>query len=280
MTSSDSRSGPKHDHVDGHPCLPLNSTATSHHATSPFASPGTVPVDAKSVRRLRGAFAIARRRYFRPQDAVRNLPRTNEHIRKSPVRLIDENENMIGIVKTEDALARAREVDLDLVEVSPDSDPPVCRILDFGKYRYEQSKKEKANRARSKTAEMKEVRLGRSMKIDPHDIEIRLNQARKFLMEGHKVQIVQNFRGREMLHRERGHERMKHVTETLEDISKVETPARMAGRRMTMILAPDKSKISRVKQQEAAQKPADEPAPVVEESAIDPGTEQGDSSNE
>ena len=183
-----------------------------------------------------------------------------------------ENE---AFIKTEDALERAREAELDLVEVSPDSDPPVCRILDFGKYRYEQSKKEKASRARSKTAEMKEVRLGRSMKIDPHDIEIRMNQARKFLMEGHKVQIVQNFRGREMLHRERGYERMKHVTATLEDISKLETPPRMAGRRMSIILAPDKSKISRIKQQEAAKQPGSQPtAPVdAEETMIDAAAE-------
>ena len=111
---------------------------------------------------------------------------------------------MVGVVDVRDAIEQAKQAGLDLVEVSPESDPPVCRILDFGKYRYEQSKKEKANRARSKAAETKEVRLGRSMKIDPHDISIRLQQARKFLMDGHKVQIVQNFRGREMLHRERG----------------------------------------------------------------------------
>ena len=159
---------------------------------------------------------------------------------------------MIGVMKTEDALLRAREIDLDLVEVSPDSDPPVCRILDFGKYRYEQSKKDKANRAKSKALDMKEVRLGRSMKIDPHDIGIRLDQARRFLMDGHKVQIVQNFRGREMLHRERGHERMANVIATLEDIAKAEMKPRMAGRRMTMILAPDKTKIARLKQSIAA----------------------------
>jgi translation initiation factor IF-3 len=155
---------------------------------------------------------------------------------------------MIGVMKTEDAVLRAREIGFDLVEISPDSDPPVCRILDFGKYRYEQSKKDKANRAKSKALDMKEVRLGRSMKIDPHDIGIRLDQARRFLMDGHKVQIVQNFRGREMLHRERGHERMANVIATLEDIAKVEMEPRMAGRRMTIMLAPDKTKIARLKQ--------------------------------
>ena len=158
---------------------------------------------------------------------------------------------MVGVTDTRDAQQMALDAGLDLVEVSPEADPPVCRILDFGKYRYEQSKKEKSNRAKSKTVEMKEVRLGRSMKIDPHDVGIRLAQARKFLMDGHKVQIVQNFRGREMLHKERGSQRMKEVIENLANISKVEMAPRMAGRRMTLILSPDKSKIDRIKAAEA-----------------------------
>ncbi len=161
---------------------------------------------------------------------------------------------MVGVVDVRDAIQMAGEAGLDLVEVSPEADPPVCRILDFGKYRYEQSKKEKSNRAKSKSAEMKEVRLGRSMKIDPHDIGIRMDQARKFLMDGHKVQIVQNFRGREMLHKERGNQRMADVIEQLSDISKVEMTPRMAGRRMTLILGPDKPKIDRIKAAEAATK--------------------------
>jgi translation initiation factor IF-3 len=161
--------------------------------------------------------------------------------------LIDQDENMVGVVDVRDAIQMAGEAGLDLVEVSPEADPPVCRILDFGKYRYEQSKKEKSNRAKSKAAEMKEVRLGRSMKIDPHDIAIRMEQARKFLMDGHKVQIVQNFRGREMLHKERGNQRMADVIEQLSDIARVEMTPRMAGRRMTLILGPDKGKIDRIK---------------------------------
>ena len=159
---------------------------------------------------------------------------------------------MLGVVPTEEALQRARDAELDLVEVASESDPPVCRILDYGKYRYEQSKKDKANKAKSKTAEMKEVRLGRSMKIDPHDIQIRLNQARRFLMDGHKVQIVQNFRGREMVHRHRGTTRMNEIIEQLADISKVEMSPRQAGRRMTMMLAPDKPKIEQIKRRAAS----------------------------
>ncbi|HCA38592.1 MAG TPA: translation initiation factor IF-3 [Phycisphaerales bacterium] len=193
-----------------------------------------------------------RRRYFGQQENIRKLPRINDQIRKSPIRLIDQNENMVGIIDVRDAVQMAVDAELDLVEVSPEADPPVCRILDFGKYRYEQSKKEKSNRAKSKALEMKEVRLGRSMKIDPHDIAIRMDQARKFLMEGHKVQIVQNFRGREMLHKERGNVRMKEVIEHLSDVSKVEMPPRMAGRRMSLILSPDKAKIDRIKAAAAA----------------------------
>lgn len=167
---------------------------------------------------------------------------------------------MVGVTDIHDAQQMALDAGLDLVEVSPEADPPVCRILDFGKYRYEQSKKEKSNRAKSKTVEMKEVRLGRSMKIDPHDVAIRMAQARKFLMDGHKVQIVQNFRGREMLHKERGSQRMKEVIENLADISKLDMAPRMAGRRMTLILSPDKSKIDRIKAAEAkAAIPASEP---------------------
>ena len=203
-------------------------------------------------------YTIARRRFIKPRENARNLPKTNDRIRASKVRLIDQNENMLGVVDKNEAIQLARDAQLDLVEVSPTSDPPVCRILDFGKYRYEQSKKERANRAKAKVVETKEVRLGRSMKIDPHDVGIRVNQARKFLIEGHKVLIVQNFRGREMMHKERGDARMKEIVESLSDVSKLETPPRFAGRRQTMVLAPDKAKIkslldARAKEQESNQ---------------------------
>jgi translation initiation factor IF-3 len=177
--------------------------------------------------------------------------------------LIDENNEMIGVVEVDAALSRAREAGLDLVEVAATATPPVCRIMDFGKWKYEQSKKEKATKSKSKTSELKEVRLGRSMKIDPHDIQIRLEQARRFLMDGHKVQIVQNFRGREMLHKERGRDRMQAIIDQLAGLAKVEVPPRMMGRRITMILAPDRAKIEQIKQREAAQHSAPvEPAPA------------------
>ncbi len=181
-------------------------------------------------------------------------PAINDRIRAKQVFLIDQNNQKVGVVDLIEALRRSHEAGLDLVEVASDVTPPVCRILDYGKYKYEQAKKEKASRAKSKAAEMKEVRLGRSMKIDPHDVQIRIDQARRFLMEGHKVQIVQNFRGREMMHKDRGDQRMQEIIEKLSDVSKVEIPPRMAGRRMTVILAPDKAKIEAIQRRAAANK--------------------------
>ncbi len=180
------------------------------------------------------------------------------------MRLIDENDEMLGIVDTSDALQRAQQAGLDLVEVSADSSPPVCRILDFGKWKYEQSKKDKANRSKSKGHDLKEIRLGRSMKIDPHDVGIRLDQARRFLLEGHKVQIVQNFRGGEIFHKARGMKRMQEIIERLSDVAKCEVPPRTVVRRMTMILAPDKAKIDQLKHREASaagQRGQDEESP-------------------
>jgi translation initiation factor IF-3 len=162
---------------------------------------------------------------------------------------------MVGVVATEEALRMSREAGLDLVEIAPESDPPVCRIMDFGKWKYEQAKKDKANKAKSRQSELKEVRLGRSMKIDPHDVEIRISQARRFLMEGHKVQIVQNFRGREMMHRERGDQRMQEIIDRLSDIARVEAPPRMNGRRLAMTIGPDKAKIDQIKRREASTRP-------------------------
>lgn len=153
----------------------------------------------------------------------------------------------MGVVETPQALKMAQEAGLDLVEIQPDVRPPVCKIMDYGKYKFELSKKERSNRAASKQQEMKEVRLGRSLKIDDHDVGIRVEQARRFLMEGHKVQLVQSFRGREMQHREIADARIKSILTTLGDVAKVEVGAKMFGKRMSLILAPDKTKIEAIK---------------------------------
>jgi translation initiation factor IF-3 len=117
--------------------------------------------------------------------------RMNHMIRISPVRVIGPHNEQIGVIDTDEARRMAAEQGLDLVEIQPDVRPPVCKIMDYGKHKYEQSKKQQKSRANARQQEMKEIRLGRSVKIDPHDVKIRVDQARKFLMAGHKVQLTQ-----------------------------------------------------------------------------------------
>jgi translation initiation factor IF-3 len=159
--------------------------------------------------------------------------RVNRQIRIPEIRLIDEKGEQVGVVPTADAMKRADEVGLDLVEVSPTARPPVCRIMDFGKFKYAQRKKEKGSHRTS--SQLKELRVRPA--IDPHDLEYRLDSGRRFLEQGHKVQVVCIFRGRQMAHPEHGYAVMKRVAETLGDICKVEVPAKLMGRRMTMLLA-------------------------------------------
>lgn len=173
-------------------------------------------------------------------------------IRITPIRLIGPEGEQVGVVETRDAMRMAQEAGLDLVEVVADTRPPVCKIMDYGKFKYDQSKR-KDNKSANQQ-EIKEVRLGRSVKIDPHDVQIRVNQARRFLMQGHKVQITQRFRGREMIHKELGLERLSEIVEQLGDISKVEMAPRWVMRQASIVLAPDKNKVElakRKKQQEA-----------------------------
>ena len=179
-------------------------------------------------------------------------------IRISPVRLVGPDNEQIGVVETQDALRMAQEQGLDLVEVVADSRPPVCKIMDYGKYRYELSQKERKTRASSKTTELKEIRLGRSIKIDPHDVQIRIDQARRFLMEGHKVQFTQRFKGREIAHRHLGMDNLREIVDALEDIAKVEVPPRQLGRAVSIVLAPDRNKIDAIKRKLAKEEEARE----------------------
>ncbi|MFN0243716.1 MAG: translation initiation factor IF-3 [Planctomycetota bacterium] len=159
--------------------------------------------------------------------------RVNRQIRIAEVRLIDEKGEQVGVVPTPDALRRAEEAGLDLVEVSPTARPPVCRILDFGKFKYALRKKEKGTQKHG--SQLKELRVRPA--IDKHDLEYRLDAGRKFLEQGHKVQVVCIFRGRQMAHPEHGYDVMKRVAVALGDISKVEMSPKLMGRRMTMLLA-------------------------------------------
>ena len=157
-----------------------------------------------------------------------------------------ENEQ-IGVVETSEAMRMAQEAGLDLVEIVPDTRPPVCKIMDYGKYKFELSQKQRKSRAASKATEMKQIRLGRSVKIDPHDVQIRIDQGRRFLMAGHKVHFVQRFRGREMAHREIGLAHLKECVDKLADICKVEQSPRWFGKEASIILAPDKVRIEAIK---------------------------------
>jgi len=161
--------------------------------------------------------------------------RTNEQIRISPIRLIDENDNQIGIVDTAEAIRRARDVGMDLVEVAPNDRPPVCRIMDYGKWKYRQNKKEQKSH-KHHVQQLKEVRL--RPKTDIHDRDYKIKHAREFLLEGDRVQFTMIFRGREMAHQDLGYQRMREIAEGLADVAKVETPAKMAGKRMTMVVTP------------------------------------------
>ena len=176
-----------------------------------------------------------------------NRTRVNHMIKFTPVRVIGPDNEQIGVVETPDAIRRAIELGLDLVEISPDARPPVCKIMDYGKFKYELSQKERKNRAASKSTEMKEIRLGRSMKIDPHDVQVRIDQSRRFLMHGHKVMVTQRFKGREIAHKEIGIDNLKEVATQLADIAKLEQMPRWMGKQASIILAPDKTKIDAIK---------------------------------
>lgn len=143
----------------------------------------------------------------------------------------------------------ARQVGLDLVEVSPEARPPVCKIIDYGKWKYQQSKKEQKAKSHAKQSELKEVRLRPS--TDDHDMNIKLDRARRFLGEGHKVQFTMMFRGRQNAHKDIGYRQFQELAAQFADVAKVEVPARSMGRRMTMIVAP-LSKQDQQKQQQKA----------------------------
>ena len=164
----------------------------------------------------------------------------NEEIRDKELRVIGANGDQLGIMSSADALALAEEKELDLVKIAPNAVPPVCKIMDYGKYRFEKAKKEKEARKNQKIVEIKEIRL--SLNIDTHDFETKINHARKFIAAGNKVKVSIRFRGREMAHPELGLTTMKRCAEALEDCATVEKPAKLEGRQMLMFMAPKSAK--------------------------------------
>lgn len=168
--------------------------------------------------------------------AITDRLRFNNRIRAREVRLIDEEGNQVGIVALRDAQQMAEERGFDLVEVAPNAVPPVCRIMDYGKFRYEQSKKEREARKHQKQFELKEVRL--KPKTDDHDIDVKAKQARKFLLAGDKVKFTLRFRGREIFHPDIGLEMLERMAEDLRDVAVVEQKPLMEGRVLSLLLAP------------------------------------------
>jgi translation initiation factor IF-3 len=167
---------------------------------------------------------------------ARGGPRVNEKIESSPIRLIDHTGEMVGVVPLSEALERATEAGLDLVEVSPTAEPPVCKILDYGKFKYIEQKKRAEARKKQKTIEVKEIKMRPG--IDKWDYDVKMRAIEKFLGHGDKVKVTMRFRGREMVHQERGVNVLKRVHADLADIAKVEQFPKMEGRQMTMVLAP------------------------------------------
>jgi translation initiation factor IF-3 len=160
----------------------------------------------------------------------------NEDIRVREVRLIDENGDNLGVVPIADALARAVAAGLDLVEISPDAKPPVTKVLDYGKYKYQEQKKAAEARKRQKIVEIKEIKMRPS--IDDHDYDVKMRSMKRFFDDGDKVKVTLRFRGRELSHQELGWQVLQRVKADTEPHAKVESEPRMEGRQMVMVLAP------------------------------------------
>jgi len=171
----------------------------------------------------------------------KNQTRVNEGIRSREVRVISEDGSQLGIMNTKSAVDLAFQRGFDLVEVQPNSKPPVCRIMDYGKYKYEKSKKAKAARKKQHTITIKEIRF--SSKISEHDYGYKMKHIREFLLSKDKVKVTVRFRGREITHTELGAELLDKVKEDTKDIAQVESESKMEGRVMTMMLAPDNKRI-------------------------------------
>jgi translation initiation factor IF-3 len=166
----------------------------------------------------------------------RDGPRINTQITVPTVRLVKEDGTMVGITPLREALAMAADAGLDLVEISPNAAPPVCKILDFGKYKYEIQKKQNEARKKQKVIDVKEIKLRPG--IDEHDYEVKMRAVTRFLEEGDKVKVTMRFRGREMVHQELGAQVLERVRTQFDAAAKVEQMPRLEGRQMVMVLAP------------------------------------------
>jgi translation initiation factor IF-3 len=198
----------------------------------------------------------------------------NDRIRIPRVRVVGADGAQVGILDTRDALALAQEQDLDLVEVAPQADPPVCRIMDYGKYKYEQAVRQREARKKQSLVVVKEMKM--RPKIDRHDYETKMGHVTRFLQQGAKVKVTIMFRGRETVHPELGRKLLDRLAEDVSEIAKVDVPAKLDGRNMTMVLAPLRDAIAGKKAAPATPRPtgprrrAAEPAPAEPAPAAKP----------
>lgn len=174
--------------------------------------------------------------FWRCFNISKQVIQINEEIRDKEVRVIGSDGAQLGIMSSSKALSLAEQAGVDLVKIAPQAQPPVCKIMDYGKYRFEQAKREKEARKNQKVVDIKEVRL--SLNIDTHDFNTKLNQSQKFIKSGDKVKVSIRFRGREMGHPELGVEVMKRFADACQEFAVVEKPAKLEGRNMLMFLAP------------------------------------------
>ena len=192
---------------------------------------------------------------FDPRQQQRGYQiRVNHRIRVPEVLVIGPDGNKLGVLQTHEALRMAQEQGLDLVEINPKADPPVCKILDFGKYKYEEKKKQAQARRNQAVVEIKEIKL--RPKTDDHDINFKIKAARRFLEGGHKVKFTVRFRGREITHPEKAHEQLDVILKALDDVANVETRPMMEARAMSLVVAPKPALLQRVAQLRAAQEKA------------------------
>lgn len=176
------------------------------------------------------------RRPMRPVAPEKDGPRVNEDIRIREVQLIDQDGQNRGVVLTRDAIAMAQDAGLDLVEIAPNSTPPVCKILDYGRFKYQNQKKANEARKKQHIVEIKEIKLRPG--IDTHDYDVKMKAIHRFFEDGDKVKVTLRFRGREMAHQELGYKLLNKVRDELTTIAKVESEPQLEGRQMIMVLAP------------------------------------------
>ena len=217
------------------------------------------------------------RKERRKETCIATDLRINDRIRVPKVRVVDAGGNQVGIMSTRDAQALAEEQDLDLVEVAPQADPPVCRIMDYGKYKYEQAVKQREARKRQSHVVVKEMKM--RPKIDRHDYETKKGHVVRFLKDGAKVKITIMFRGREMVHPEIGHRLLDRLAEDVSELARIEAHPKLDGRNMTMVLGPLKEAVTQKKpapaprertQRSPGDRDADKPAEAEPETPLRP----------